>query len=292
MAFLGFSIRLFGYFLYGVVLTAVLLYVRFPTEKFLAYCENNLATTFPGSQWNLSGGSYTPPFTGTIGEARVTGSDPENGGLVFRQVKISIPSIFAPRSWHIQTMGYGGEMEGQLVWLPDGRFKLTNVDLHGVDIAALAADVNLDNREVAGTLTITGEYSGERRQPLKGEGSGKVTLASGRVSLAQQILSLEMIQFDSIAADFIYQDGVVQLAQGNVQGQQIYGEFSGDVAQSWPVSEAMLTLNGKIGVSETFLEARPNEKRLIGQMLKRFGGTTLPFYLGGSVGSPTFGFGK
>jgi len=292
MALVGFSIRFFGYCLYGLVLMAVLLYVRFPAEKFISFCETRLAQTFPGSQWKINKSAYAPPFTALFGEVRVSGTDPENGGLLFTDVRISIPSVLAPRHWGIEADGYGGELKGELVWLPQGKFELQKLDLHDVGMAPLFSDLKLDKREIGGTLAVAGSYSGDCSQPLKGAGKATVKAEAGMVGLIQPILGLEQLQFDSVAAAVDFGDGVMKITGGALQGTQLIGKFDGDITASWPVPESMLTVSGQLGVNESFWQERPQEKRLIEQLQRRFGMKTLPFYMGGSLGSPTFGFGR
>ena len=58
-----FSFRSLCYFAYGVLLTAVLLYVRFPAERFKEFCEKRIEHLLPGSSCNIDNVVYRFPLS-------------------------------------------------------------------------------------------------------------------------------------------------------------------------------------------------------------------------------------
>jgi hypothetical protein len=58
-----FSFRSLCYFAYAFLLTAVLLYVRFPAEKFKEFCEKRIEHLLPGSSCNIDHIVYRFPLS-------------------------------------------------------------------------------------------------------------------------------------------------------------------------------------------------------------------------------------
>jgi type II secretion system protein N len=290
MIFFGSPLRFIGFLLYGIILTGVLLYVRFPTEKFISYCQEKLATAIPGTSWNIGNIRYLPPLTVSFGDVRAGGKDPESGELAVRVIDVSMVSLRDVHRYSFTATAYDGAAEGQLIVSPGGEVDINDLVMRDMDLEKLAADLRLDNRKISGTLFLTGKYSsgGEK----KAQGEAQIELKDGTVELLQPILSMEELQFSMVSTKIDYRDDIIHLDKGTVDGNELFGSFAGEISSSWPLREAMLTISGQVGVSEEFLQARPQERRLISEMQSRLGKDTLPFFLGGSLGNPTFGFGR
>jgi len=284
-----FSLRSFLYLLYAVVLTSVLLYVRFPTEKFILFCEHRLQQFSEGAECSISKIDYSFPLTLEFVDVRIGSSDVKSDSLKIDQLQLSPTFIGMFSSWKIKGKMYSGVVQTVLtVPFDDDFFYFKEIRCEKIDIAAVVADMPTFERGISGALTFAGEYKGESTHPLAGFGKGNISLENGVLHLQSTVLSLGAMDFSLISVDWEYGEGMFHVLKGRMVGEQLNADFSGMLQPPFLASGGRLTIDGVIEPQEKFIKSKPKIKRLFQRLQQRSKKATVPFKVGGTLSKPTF----
>lgn len=285
-----FSVRSLVYLLYAVVLTAVLLYVRFPTEKFRAYCEHRLEQVFANGRCTIVEIAYR--FPAAVEFRKVTIGQQENdssGGFMFDRVKLSPASQGFLKSWQVDGELYAGLLRATLtVQLKEKMFQLKDINIEKIDFAAITSSMPLLKREITGEFTFSGEYKANFDQPLAGLGNGNLRLSGGSIDLVQPILTMDTIDFQEVKSLWRYGDSVFSFTEGKMVGQQLDAEFNGTVKTPFLPPVGGLKISGSLVPGEQFLKDKPQVDRLVQRLMRQYKKSAVPFRLGGTLDKPTF----
>ena len=282
------------YVMYAVLLTAVLLYVRFPAVKFKQYCVQRIENLSPDGTCTIGRIGYRFPLSvafETITLDRVI--DGQETGIVVDQLVISPEAPKFWRTFAITGKIYSGLFAGILDL--DRRadsFQLTNIHAEGLQADVLARSLGITERKISGVVEISGDYKAPNSDPGDGTGKGIVQIVSGSFSLLQPILNLSTLAFDKLTMLVIHEHGVVQLNDGEFAGKEILADFTGDLQLASPFLNSNISLSGHMEPDEGFLRSNPQEQQVVQTLLQRYKMTVLPFKVGGTLQSPLFRFSK
>lgn len=285
------SFRFFLYFVYAIVLTGVLLYVRFPAEKVKMYCEHRLERVLANGKASIAKIDYHFPATVEfrkvkIASRRVSGKSNE---IVVERLRLFPKPDGFLTSWGVGGVFYSGIFEARLeIDLGENIFGLKDIRLEKSDIAAVAAGMSAIEREIRGELTVTGEYKAKFDQPLAGRGEGSLHLGAGTVQLVRQILTLDVIDFEEINMGWEYGDSTFQIIEGKMTGKQLDADFSGTLKPPFFPPLGGLDVSGLLVPREEFLEDKPQIERLVQRLMKQYKKPAVPFRVGGTLNNPTF----
>jgi type II secretion system protein N len=287
-----FSLRTFFYLVYAVVLTAVLLYIRFPTEKFKLFCEKRVESFLSDSVCTIDRIAYHFPLSIAFFNLQSsTVVDEKDSKLVVSHLVVSPDIKNVLRAFAISGEIYGGSFGLKLnLDAPAKSFQLNDVYIKGFDVNAWASDYGLLDRKMSGIVEFSGSYQARYDSPQEGMGTGKLVIADGSMELLQPVLSLPTFGFERINVDMTHENNIVRFIDGAVSGKEMSGEFTGEMRMTSPLLNSSILLSGNLTPNEGFLLAHPEEKRLVEQLLLRYKSSVLPFKVGGSVRRPTFRF--
>ena len=288
-----FSFRTFFYFLYAVVLTAVLLYIRFPTEKFKLYGEKRIEHLLPpDSSCSIASIAYHFPASVIVTNLQITEIvDATQSHLQISRLVVSPDFSSFLRVFALSGELYKGSFALKLTLdVAAKSFQLGDVYLKGFDMEKWANDFSLLDRKVSGIVGFTGDYQGKYNNPLDGVGKGKLIIADGSMELLQPVLSISNFEFDRIGVEMVHEKGVLGLSGGEVMGKEITADFNGEMKTTFPLVNSNILLSGHLTPKEGFLAAHPAEQYVVEQLLRRYKTPVLPFKVGGSVKRPTFRF--
>lgn len=287
-----FSFRSLLYVLYGVLLTAVLLYVRFPAEKFKQYCVQSIENLSPDSTCTIDSIGYRFPLSVVF--APITLNRVINGletAMVVDQLVISPQSLQFWRSFTLSGKMYSGQITGKLDF--DNRahsFQLGNIQGEGLQIGGLAQSMGITDRKISGVINFSGDYKAPNNAPRDGTGKGTVQVVDGSFSLLQPILNLSALAFDKTTMSIIHENGVLQLNEGEFLGKELLADFTGELQLASPFLTSNISLNGHLEPDNGFLQNNPQEQQVVQRLLQRYKMTVLPFKVGGTVQRPLFRF--
>ncbi len=287
-----FSFRTLVYFAYAVLLTVVLLYVRFPAEKFKAYCEERIEILLPDSVCSIGDLAYRFPLSASFDTIKISRmiNGQETDMVVDRLVIAPEPLKFW-KSFKLKGEMYSGRFEAGLdVDIQAQSFHLVDIHLEGVEAGALAQAIGLTERKIAGILEFSGDYQAQSNNPSDGTGKGVVQIVTGSMSLLQPILSLSTLEFERVAVNWVLENGILSFAQGELQGRDIVADFTGELRIAPLLLNSNIQLSGHLEPDETFLRSHPKEQQVVQRLMQRFKMTVLSFRVGGTVKRPLFRF--
>lgn len=286
-----FSIRNFLYVLYALILTITLLYVRFPTEKFILFCENKIASFIPDSRCDIGSIKYSFPTTLGISSFEISKTTPE-GGLSFQLKNINIEYQF--KSTHFTLTGdlFAGKAEAELNINPKTKiFHFKNISLTGLNLSQIAQAGDITNRDITGEINITGDYQSHLDQPFSGTAKGTFCTQNGTFSLLNPVLSIATLDYTTITGNIIGNKKQYQITDGQFTGKDLNIEFAGNIDLEQPAADSSIHIKGQLTPSPVFMKKHPKQARAVRRLTQRYKMKTLPFKLGGTLQNPNFTFG-
>jgi len=284
-----FSFRFLSYLVYAVALTAVLLYVRFPAEKFRAYCEQRLDRIVGTTGCTISRIDYFFPASVEFKKVRIGQSaGRKSDKIVFDRLRVSPEPGGFFSSWKMVGEMYGGSFHASLeLKMRDRVFRLYSIKLENAALSAVIDEMPSFEREIVGRMTLSGDYSAEFDKPMDGNGKGELHLGKGHIQLVREILTLEVIDFEKLNLLWKYKDSRVALADGKMVGPQLDADFTGTLQPPFLPPEGRLSITGFLVARKQFLKDKPQIERLMRRLTKKYKGSA-PFRLNGTMDKPTF----
>lgn len=285
------SWRSAGYLAYGLTLLALLLYARFPADKFKQFCENRLGSLLTDSTCAIDRIEYQLPLTLNffgVHLRKITESGASE--LTLDRLSLALESAGKHLAFTLSGALYGGQVSAHLAigGFARGRIAMNDIRLVGLDAAALQKDLGRVDRKISGTFSFTGEYQADTTGFTAGIGGGRIEMAAGSVALLQPVLSLNQIDFHHLSANIRYEKSKLTIRDGVLKGTDLAGDFSGTVALNDSYSQSELQLGGRLVPQAAFLMAHPQEEKMVQAVMKRYNMTALPFGVGGTLTSPIF----
>jgi len=288
----SFPWRFLLYGLYAVLLITVLLYVRFPAERFRQFCENTLQSELTNWRVRIEAVSFQPPTTLKLNNVILTGSyEGLPSQLVFDRVTVKAnPGRLSVLDLEAEL--FRGRLTAALALDRRGRsFRLEDIRLKDLVLAEALQSLGMVEREVAGNYDFSGDYQAAWDAPLAGRGQGRVEISAAKMGLVAPLLSLAAIDINSLTASIQFEGEEVELADGQLRGRELRADFSGKVVLASSLPRSQLQLNGLLQPEEAFLQANPREQMLVQRLRQRYNMPGVPFQVGGTLTGPTFRFG-
>jgi type II secretion system protein N len=280
------------YFAYAVMLTALLLYVRFPAEKFKAYCEKRIEQLLPGSVCNIDNINYNFPLSADLENIKIIRTiDGQESEMTVDRLAINPEPLQFWRAYKLKGWMYSGLFEASLDFDEKAQsFQLADMHFEGLDAGKLAEGIGLTDRKISGLFGFTGDYKAPSSNPGDGVGKGVVEIVTGSMGLLQPILALSTIEFEKLSAKVTQQNGIISFVEGELLGKEIVADFSGEMRLAVPFLNSSILLSGHMEPDDDFLRSHPQEYQFVRRLLQRYKVTVLPFKVGGTVKSPLFRF--
>jgi len=289
----GSSFRWFLYFSYALVLTAVLLYQRFPTAPFKEYCALKIGRLFVGVECSIGRISYAFPLgLRFVDVAFAPPGQKKNPRVVLSS--LSMAPVFSDirQAVELRGTGYSGKFRAILRGAPgDKRFSLDALRILDIRLAEIKPLQDALGRELSGRVDISGGYSAEVGRYLDGKLEGKMMLREGKVALLQPILVLNTVDLGQMEMELKYDQRKLQISKGKMKGAELSADFSGTVNIISPWQLSQLAAAGDIALQAGFIKENPAIENEIRALKKQFKKTTIPFRMNGSLQKPTFRFG-
>ncbi|MFT5700784.1 MAG: type II secretion system protein N [Desulforhopalus sp.] len=287
------SSRLFFYIVYGIVLTLVLLYLRFPTTEFKTYCEQQIEHALNNNTTcSIEQIRYKFPFSVTLEQLKLQKTTGGQQPIIMID-KIGIrPALKFWSTFKIAGTLYSGSLQSTLkINRDESSYKLTDLVLHDLNLGAILKDQGIANREIQGSLSGSGIYQADWASATKGKGKARIALSKGSFELLVPVLSLSAINFEQINFDLSLTEQT-ELQQGKLKGRDINANFEGSVNIMNSFQDSRIVLSGLLEPKREFLQTHPLEAKMVKQYAKRFRKNGLPFKMGGTLSNPTFRFSR
>ena len=281
------------YLLYGLVLTGILLYTRFPADQVEAFLLQKVEGAVPGSSCSYTTLHYSFPFSMIIEELHLTRQRDGSELLLLEDLVLTPAAAGLGRSFTFTAALYEGAATGRLNIMPlAGRFSLTDVQVERANMEQVDYLQSGLQRDIKGLLSGAGVYEGSWVRGEPRSGRGNVELNAGSMLLRQPILSVGQLDFEQLAMTLTYGDDELKVVNGKLKGSPFNTDFSGEVKVRNEVPAWQINLAGTIRIDRDFIKDKPHLLRAYRGLAKQYGkGDALPYGVSGSVGTPRFRFG-
>jgi type II secretion system protein N len=282
-----------GLILYTLLVTASLLYFRFPAEKFKLFCQTELEQLLPGTSCTIAELSYKFPLRVEAGEIKV------NDRLGKKEILCTIdqttirPKLKALKPhFHVTIEAGGGKHEFSLLLQQNAKkFSMEDIQLSNLDLASMPFIHKTFGRKITGSLSGNGTYNGTWTEGnYTADGKGSIRVEKGSFSLLFPILSLKKIDLKKFTTELVLQENRLHLNKASFQGKELKGDFSGDLALQSPIKRSKFSIKGALEPLPPLLKKSKYAQNMVIQLKRKHNRSTLPFLLQGSVERPKFKF--
>lgn len=285
-----------GYLLFAMILIAVLLYYRFPSDALEDYLQTMADRANPPLA--LSVGHIEPGFP---------------IGLKFVQTEVALKDMpdrvilradslsLKPKLWSLlrgkskysfHCLTYNGYLIGSLYFKKDRTrgFIDTEIELGNIRIGDYYYLSDVIGHRVEGNLGGTISYRGPYSFLIDGSGEANLRLSDGRVELLQPLLTLESIDFKEMKIEMALKNQEINITRLELKGQQLQGVLSGTITLKDEFARSSLDLRGTI---EPFAEFFKNTAGILDTVKffkQRLSRGTLSFVIVGTLRDPIIKF--
>jgi len=176
----------------------------------------------------------------------------------------------------------------------DGQGRFTEDRLAGADVRI--SGVRLESIQYVNHLSphrLSGAVNGDLRLTSKrGEiqGTSQLRLSGTTVTLAAPVLDMAVVQFDDIQADLVLSSRRVEIKSCVFDGQDLDGEFSGNILLRNPFQNSLLNLKGSIKPQAGLIKRAGNTLPIEFLMKSEPGDKGFPVRLTGTFQEPRIAF--
>ncbi len=277
------SRKIFGYVLYCIVLTLVLLYYRFPSGFLTDYLETKIDKAAPAFLVSIGQVSPTLPFGLKFTQTEVSlKTDPKSSFLKAESLFIR-PALWSFLRGKFQCCfdcaAYNGDLKGCVRFAKNSvKAPFTSsMDLSDIRIGDCAYISTLLRHNIKGILSGNIKYSGQYNLLLNGTAEANLKVSDGRIEFSSTILSLDAIDFNVLLIKAVMKRRRLDLRRVELKGQEIQGTLSGSISLRRNLLKSGLHLRGSIEPLDGFTK---NAKGAFGRKRR------LTFIIHGTIGEP------
>jgi len=247
----------------------------------------------PGTICTIGDISYGIPLTLSLTDIRLAQLQSPTEVLFFaKRITINADPRRLGRIFHIVVDAYDGVHQCQLRINKDSRqFTLADLSIQHLDLGQFILFHRGLGRKWTGFLDISGQYSGQLGKIESGVGTGTMVVRNGAIELRQPILSLDVVNLQTVQSELQLQGLAIAFKKGVFHGLEFNGEFSGMFQINSPWKNSKLELAGGFEPLPSLLRGDPQWKNMVTMLQRRYKQTQIPFVVNGTVAEPVLRFG-
>ena len=280
------------YVLYGLVLTAVLLVLLFPRERFVDWIGDRLEQKLPGFVCRVEEVGYVHPFG-----LRLTGVVLENEQDLLTIPLETVLVRFKP-DWPLKPLSFSASLFGGVVEsdiaadFSENQFEFTRLSVNSLRLNDIDFLHTRLNRQLAGELSLLGEMAVNPSHLNKMQFRGSLTIDNFTTRLRRPILQVRDIKFSQILTDVTLDGGIINVSEGQYRGEMISGNFSGWIALEDPWSDSRFEIDGGVIPQAALLERNPYVTDAAAELYRKYRAEAIPCQIEGTLENPQFRFGR
>ena len=247
--FLNWTLSVFGYGAYTLVILVVLLWVLFPTESFRVWLEAKLDEHGSSVAWEIGDIHIGWPLSVVGMDIKAVERDGEAPLMIVDELKMR-PDVLGirgldsdwPFSYRAKVLG--GIVKGDVSLNKElGSIKCSGT-ISNAQVSGLDGIWQLLDRKVIGDLSGSFNYDGKWQGLLSGDLQTDLVMADGSVELLQPVFGLESLEFNRLSTTLLLKDRIATLEKGKVDSNLFAAEFSGTVTLADELLGSGLDLSG------------------------------------------------
>ena len=264
------------YTIYGILITAVFLYVRFPSDNAANYIKSMVVAGNPNVVLSFDSANLCFPPGIKLDNVEISFRDKPD--LILRMDALKMrPAIARLLSGKLSLLlyanAYGGNMRTNINFAnrfsTDGPVKV-NTGFSGIDLGKCSCLKVATGRRIDGMFSGSLSYNGKWDRITSGTGSARLTLLGGNVQLLRDIFSLGELNFDKMEADITLKNRILKITSLEMTGKQLNGSFSGNIFLNENIMRSRLGIKGNIKIHAMNREISTTLNGTIANPIPRF----------------------
>jgi len=243
-----------AYTIYGMLITAVILYLRFPSDSAGRYIKSIVESSNPDVMLSFdSVKACFPP--GIRLHSLSVGLKDKPGSTLKADVAKIRPALLNLLSGKLALLLNANAYEGHIKADIDfaNRFSCkgpvrVNAELDKINIGKCAYIKAASSRKIDGRLGGTMSYNGKWNGLINGTGSARLVLLDGNIQLLGDIFGLNEVNFDKMEADMTLKNRTLKITVLDVTGKQLSGSFKGNVFLDRDIMQSRLAIKGDLKI--------------------------------------------
>lgn len=283
----------FAYILYAILLTCLLLIIRFPDEKLKTFLVDTVEENLQHTQCSLGGVFYQFPLAIKVHDLQL--KSVAESKLIFKVDDILIRAELdnPVKRFTLSFIAYGREhgCRVRVDWQKNKIF-VNRFNINQLNLGELHYIHDKLGRKLSGIMNISGTYTDSEK---KGDGSvakGNIVITNGELELLRPILFQNSINIKNAETDFILKRKFLEFSNGHFNGSRLKGDFTGSVHLISPWFGTKMNMKGKLFPKAAILKNNPRATKIINRLKKQHKSSALPFIIKGELGKPVFRFGS
>lgn len=242
------------YTIYGILITVIFLYVRFPSDNAANYIKSIVVAGNPNVVLSFDSASPCLPPGIKLGNVEIGFRDRPD--LVLRtdtlKIRPAFASLFSGKlSLLLDADIYGGDMRTDINFAnrfsTEGPVRI-NTGFSGINLEKCSCLKVATGRRIDGMFSGSLSYNGKWDRITSGTGSAKLTLLEGSVQLLRDIFSLGELDFDKMEADITLKNRTLKITSLEMTGKQLSGSFIGNIFLSENIMRSRLAIKGNMKI--------------------------------------------
>jgi len=281
------------YSLYGVLLAAALLVLRFPSDTLMDYIRTELHNRYPNLLVSVQKVSLSFPLGLKFTGAELRTQVPPDQTLFSARKIIIRPRLLSllgstPR-YRFSCQAYGGTITGQADIRGNGDETTYNIStefiqIHIDDSAGIPAYIK---DYLVGTLEGAVTFRGTGFFDPGATGEAVLTLSNGSVKFAQPVLNISVIDFEEMPVKAELKDQGLNISDARLKGKDFLCRASGVIELKNPVKKSRLNIELKIEPTASFMQD-PGRNDAASNLIKQVLKNSRTLKIKGTIENPGF----
>jgi len=242
--------RLTGYIAYGILITIVFLWCRYPDSLIEQGIRSAIAKSNPDVVVSMDSATLSFPLVIEIEDLKI-GKRGQPGSVAIDHLKTDFALTRLLRgivSCTLEVDAYGGFIVGDAGFTErfsiDGPLSL-NARLKNVNLGTCSFLKTALNQDIDGKLTGTVSYRGSMKDAINGSGDADLALVEGSMGLRRPLLGLSALDFDTLTVRTVLRDRTLKINKAEIAGKQMSGSFSGVIFLNNTILRSRIAVKGR-----------------------------------------------
>lgn len=243
-----------AYMIYGILITAIFLYVRFPSNNAVDYIKSTVERGNPNVVLLIDSVKLCLPPGIKLSNIEVSFRDRPD--LILRADVLKLrPALTSLLSGKLSLLLYADAYEGSMQtdinfanrFSTKGPVKI-KTGFNDINIGKCSFIKTATGRMVDGRLSGSFSYNGKWDGVINGTGSAGFTLLDGNIQLLGDIFGLKELDFDNMEVDMTLKNRTLKITGLDITGKQLSGSFTGNIFLDRDIMQSRLALKGDLKI--------------------------------------------
>lgn len=282
----------FGYALYVVLVTAILLYYLFPAQPVEELLNNSVSSISPEFSFKAEKIRAGIPAGVKITAGKIylnESPDPAVFKMDSFFIGLQILKIIKGEySFDLDGEAYKGDINGTLQLTGEDKDISSAVTFRNLALAEYSLLAEKFKHRLIGSLSGEIIYSNESAGVTGGNGKADLRLSDGQLQFEAPILNINSIDLQSIKLEAELSRREIKIINAELTGSEVNGSLTGSIQLQKDIRLSQLNLKGILEPLAEFHKNYPEIRQVLKAMKKRVRRGQYYFTVTGTLGEPKF----